>query len=224
MRTIRALRASSVAVVLACLLVSRPAAAAAIHIDDLADQISISWSDFDGNFTVNGNTYAGNTGSLLVDEGAQLTFSGSWSNSDSCLGCGAPNGGIESGGGNLYLIEGTDPASASTPVSDILTVGYARDVNNNTAAISGTFESDVTGILGYYNLTNLPQYSAAVFEGSIIDAEGLLGMPGNLFFDVISDAAEAPEVPEPSTFVLLGTGLLVAAPRLRRRLAERRLF
>lgn len=225
MRTISALRTSAVAVVVMCLLVPRPAVAAAIHINDLAEQIAISWFGFDGNFTVNGNLYAGNLGSLLVDEGAPLTFSGNWSGSLGCLGCGAPDGnGIQSGGGNLFLIEGTGPVSDFTPVSDILTVGYARDVNNNTAAISGTFQSDLLEILGYYDLTNLPQYSAAVGEGGIIDAEGLLGVPGNLFIDVSSDSSEAPDVPEPSTLVLLGTGLLVAAPRLRRRLAGLRLL
>jgi hypothetical protein len=171
-----------VAVVGAAVLVASRTLAATIQINDLTDTISITGTNFDGGFT---SSVTGESGS----------FSGTL--------VGSPD--FVSWSGEVVLTEGN-----TDQISDILDASF-RNNGDGTLTVTGAFFSDAETSLGTANLSfpylvedgTLQVVNDFFFDshGSISNS-GLL-FPPNLTIEVASDPA-----PEPSSMVLLGSGLV----------------
>jgi len=176
------------------LLVPDVLSAAAIAIDDTspAEVVVITFSDFEGGFSVNGSALA-TSGSITLPETDPLTFIGHW--------IATPD--LPPLSRTIYLIEPTP--SAAPLVSDIFT--YNIDTNpNGLSTIQGSFVSDVNDNLGVLPREVNP---ADVF---IEDGLPVLFSAPFLTGRLISD------VPEPSTLVLFGFGVVsLVGFRLRNR-------
>ena len=182
---------------LASLLMPASASAASIHIDDLTDVVTISW---DGFLTFNFNdTPMDPSGSASVPEtaiGPTFVFNGTWAGS---------------GPAGEYIIRLLEPGSGSFgPISDIIQASYPVDVFGQH--IYGGFQSD---------------FEDNLFLGPGIEETGgyqllneVLGNPVGLDIFVRSDCEgcpQPPEVPEPASLFLLGSGLVFGARRWRKR-------
>ncbi|MEO7143392.1 MAG: PEP-CTERM sorting domain-containing protein [Bryobacteraceae bacterium] len=192
---------SCLAIAAIALIVPRPADAAAVVIGDalVNDNITFGLNDFEGGFTLDGalaQMGLNNPKTVTVPEASSAaaapiihTFSADW-----ITGVLVPATGVIA-----FAEAGTPPAQG---VSDILT--YTYSAGSMGGHLTGTFESDVDP-----KLLPLPA-GATVVQGESFDFSN-----GNITALATSDIEP---VPEPSTFALLGAGLLgLGFVRLRSR-------
>jgi hypothetical protein len=178
-------------------LISAPAMAASVTIDDTSDNIVVSLNDFEFGFKINGNTVQSglhNPASVTLDEAdpanSPFTFDGSW----------IDRGMTTSVSDTVYFVEHSNP----TVVSDILT--YAYSTAGGRGHLTGSFQSDAGTGLGL-----VPPGATVVQEnGSPVDFS-------NAFIGATA-TSDVDAVPLPAVswggFILLGA---VGAFRLTRR-------
>jgi PEP-CTERM motif len=194
------LLASCLAITAIALIAPSPAVAASLLINDAlpGENIAFSMNDFEGGFILDGTLVQSGRNSpvtVTVAEtntaGAPIihTFSATWITEAL-----TPSSGV------IAFAEG------SLCCSDILTFTYIADFG--TGILRGTFVSDVDP-----GLLPLPAEATVVSEGTPFVFNN-----GNITASAISDGPET-RVPEPGTFLLLGSGFagLLAARRWRHR-------
>jgi len=202
-------------------LVPAPARAASISIDDLTDNVVITWSGFTTSFTINGLNYDPSTSQPLLPAGGSIQLTEGIDPATGFPKLFAFSGFFDSPGGDHWTQNNDNViffSEAGGGTSDVLQVGF--DVGAAVSLMSGVFSSDVDGAPLW-----TPEYLAATFqppnatiaEGTNIEVIGLFKQtlpPGFTSFTVSSDVA----VPEPASLALLGFGLAgIAASRRRHR-------
>jgi hypothetical protein len=203
-------------------LVPAPARAASISIDDLTDNVVITWSGFTTSFTINGLTYDPSNPSQPLDPaGGSIQLTEGIDPTTGFPKLFAFSGFFNSPGANNFLHNNDNViffSEAGGGISDVLQVGF--DARTEVTLMSGVFSSDVDGAPLW-----TPEYLAATFqppnatiaEGTNIEVIGLFKPtlpPGFTSVTVSSDVV----VPEPASLALLGFGLAgIAASRSRHR-------
>ena len=190
----------SLFVLAACIFSAMPAQAASITIDDTAanDTITISWDHFES-FFINFGQNLGPSGTVSgLSEQFPISFTGNWF--ASIFGQGTTD---------VYFLErGTGQGS------DLFHGTYGGGGGPNPATINASFQSDSGN-----NSLLVPPGAVTIFEDDPNHEIGRLlrNLPSDLTIYVASDVDP---VPEPTSILLLGTGLVFAARRWRTRQAN----
>jgi hypothetical protein len=185
---------------LAAVSISGLAQAANVHIDDSNPNgtITISWSDFENGFTVNGTFYAfqgfGVGSSVTITPTTTpLTFSGSWISNG---GTGATK--------TLYFVD----AGTSHVRDELSVVSTGPGSGQGSASINGSFSSDIPTDLG-----TAPAGSTTIaLTGGSQELVGYLGLPANLTFQVVgkafSGSVQSPVNSDGSSVFRAGRGVI----------------
>ena len=196
MRAFTRLFYSLPAATFALALMANDAKAASIFIDaaNLEDRVAFNFGQFEGGFSINGSTPI-TTGGSVFGEGTQLNFTGQW----------IDLGAATSFTRTVYWVEPLFP----NIISEILQWTITPSGASGLATISGFFQAEGLGTLP----AGVPS-SDIIIERGNGSHDPFNFSAAFLGGQVITGA----ELPEPSTYLLLGVGILgLVGTRLRRR-------
>ena len=172
------------------------AMAANINIHDLADVVTIDATQFDVTAAVitHHNIFGGED---------DVTITGQFITN-------SPDG--SSGGNTINLLEPGTFNGTDYLVSDIIRSSWS--VSGRTATITIDFGSDPPVCdINPAQCLRAPLSSGIFENGAMQSLNGLLSLPANITVNVQSDLDA---VPEPASILLLGTGIVMGARRLRK--------
>jgi hypothetical protein len=197
---------------LSAALAPASALASTLRIDDLPSSVKISWTGFDGDFSVQGFGITGGDGSdgyTIVNGGmtGQINFSGSW-----IADVGHPQ--------NSYVVSFDESDGSQARL--LLTLSESCDIGGCTSFISSAAAG--SSFWSERNTLGLPggpgAFAFTLPDGGSQNVDSYFGTPAGLDITVGSSVSAAPPaVPEPATLTLVATGLALG---FRRRASSRR--